>query len=127
VECGVFDVSMVEGRLRLAVEAPQVPRPRRRWWSRLLAHLSSVRVSFLRRWFARAAVRSNSGADETMRVEKLPFDLNTLYDDAGDSSTANAPRPSSFEQVVMGHCNRCWRQAPLTSGQLCARCAIRHG
>jgi hypothetical protein len=116
VECGVFDASMVEGRMRLAVEASPMPRPKRRWWTRLLARLSAVR----------AAAPSSPSAEETTRVPKLPFDMTTLYDDAG-SSSATSPRSPSFEEVVLGHCSRCWNHAPLTRGQLCARCAIRHG
>jgi hypothetical protein len=133
VECGVVDPSMVEGRLHHAAEAMApaldgVSLKPASLWARLFGR---------QRGREKAARVDASGAvptvmmppgDQTVPVEKLPFEVQSLYDESGASKIGSAPkRPPTLEETKLGTCNRCWRHAPINSGSLCARCAVSHG
>jgi len=128
VECGVVDASMVEGRLHLAAERS----------AETLAEVSLKPVGLWTRLFGRKkATRPDVEGvvpaammpiDQTVPVEKLPFEVQSLYDESGASRVGSAPKkPPTLEQTKLGTCNRCWRRAPINSGSLCARCAVSHG
>jgi hypothetical protein len=142
VECGIVESAMVEGRLRLASEAPlpslqteQVPSLKSPgFFTRLWA-----------RWFRRApamAPLDDDGVvsmaippDQTVPVQKLPFEVQSLYDDVGPSQVGSMPRaaaaaaakPTTVARQRHGTCNRCWRRGQLDTGQVCVRCATSHG
>jgi hypothetical protein len=131
VECGVVDASMVEGRLHFAASASPQPASEEislkpaGLWARLVSKLGKKRNA-----------RSQTGVvpttmmpiDQTVPVEKLPFEVQSLYDESGASKIGSAPKkPPTLEQTKLGACNRCWRRAPINSGSLCARCAVSHG
>jgi hypothetical protein len=67
-------------------------------------------------------------SDQTLPVEKLPFEVQSLYDEPlGGSRVGDTRKESHKSSPKHGTCNRCWRLAPLSTGQLCARCAVKQG
>ncbi len=128
VECGVVDASMVEGRLRLAsvqMEVPSLKKPS--WWSRLFRRKEPAPP-------AGAVPAVMMPVDQTAPVQKMSFEVQSLYDETGGPSVV-APGMAALPtqgltqaaRATVGNCTRCWRRAPLSTGQLCARCAVRAG
>jgi hypothetical protein len=120
VECGVVDSSMVEGRLRLASQEFSLKKPS--FWSRLWRKKEEIG--------AIPMVMMPPSIDQTMPVEKLPFEVQSLYDESGGPSPSVVAPPLAMTlaaRTSVGNCARCWRRAPLSAGQLCARCGIQPG
>src|SRR5262249_29965222 len=98
-----------EGRLKLGSFEP-APLKKPSWWSRLFKKKREVG----------AIVSEMMPVDQTVPVQKLPFEVQSLYDEPNLVST-------SKRVVKNGTCSRCWRRGPLNTGQVCARCAVQHG
>jgi hypothetical protein len=120
VDCGVVDSSMVEGRLRLAsVETEQLAVKKPSLWSRLFGRKNQDLIG--------AVPSVMMPVDQTVPVQKLPFEVQSLYDEHnGPSVVAPGLAATTAARATVGNCARCWRRAPL-QGQLCARCAVRNG
>ena len=120
VESGIVDSSIVEGRLRLSGNStgviPSLKKPS--WWSRLWK--KKERDDF------GAVPMAMMPIDQTVPVQKMPFEVQSLYDEAGGPSVV-APAMTRPDKVSVGNCSRCWKRAPLNSGSLCARCAVKAG
>jgi hypothetical protein len=73
VECGVIDASMVEGRLRLAA-IPFLPPARKKlsWWTRLFRTRSKD---------LGAVPTVMMPIDQTVPVQRMPFEVQSLYDE----------------------------------------------
>ncbi len=146
VECGVVDPAMVEGRLRSASEAPSPPGDETYddgdddvpslkkvgFWARLFGRRRpTTTVKPTVTTAATGAIPTALlASDETVPVTKLPFEVQSLYDEAGNSMVGSGPkqpRPPTLDVPRPGTCNRCWRRALVNSGQVCARCAVQHG
>jgi hypothetical protein len=141
VECGVVDASMVEGRLRLASAAV---RGEADGTVGELSDVSLKKPSLWSRIFGKKQPPPVVGAvpavmmpvDQTVPVQKMSFEVQSLYDEHGGSSVVapgqtlgSAPKqaPTTVARATVGNCSRCWRRAPLQTGQICARCAIQNG
>jgi hypothetical protein len=83
----------------IAVRSPTIER----WWSRLRKKAPAVIAA----------------VDQTLPVQTLPFEVQSLYDEA---PCTVMPMPPA--RTTIGVCNRCWRRAPLQH-DLCAGCAIK--
>ncbi len=86
VECGVVDQSMIEQRLRMPPSLMEYAPPARPgFWSRL----------FGRRALDVGAVPSviiSGETDRTVEVQRLPFEVQSLYDEPGAPTSASSPR-----------------------------------
>jgi hypothetical protein len=124
VDCGVVDSSMVEGRLRIAsVESEDFAIKKPSLWSRLFGKKPSL---------VGAVPAVMMPVDQTVPVQKLPFEVQSLYDENAPSVVAPGqafPQQGSttIARATVGNCARCWRRAPLQTGQLCARCGVQNG
>jgi hypothetical protein len=123
VECGVLDASMVEGRLRLASVAPEPLHPSMQsfsikkpgLWTRLFGKETKEPVG--------AIPAVMMPVDQTVPVQKMPFEVKSLYDESGGPSVV-APGMTLAARAAVGNCARCWRRVPLNAAQLCARCSL---
>jgi hypothetical protein len=124
VEHGIVDSSMVEGRLHLAtVDADPLDFSAKKpsWWARL---------------WKKQEPPADVGAfpavmmpvDQTVPVQKMSFEVQSLYDETGGPSVvAPTQGMTTAARTRVGNCTRCWKRSPLSTGQLCARCAVRAG
>ena len=123
VESGIVDASIVEGRLRLSGNGsgthkiPSLKKPS--LWSRLFTRKQ-------RNDYDGAVPIAMMPVDQTVPVQKMPFEVQSLYDETGGPSVV-APAMTRPDKVGVGNCARCWKRAPLNSGSLCARCAVKAG
>jgi hypothetical protein len=120
VESGIVDSSIVEGRLRLSGNStgkiPSLRKPS--WWSRLFKRKKQQDYG--------AVPMAMMPIDQTVPVQKMPFEVQSLYDETGGPSVV-APAMTRPDKVSVGTCARCWKRAPINSGSICARCAVQHG
>jgi hypothetical protein len=85
VEHGLIDASIVEGRLRLAA-IPYLPTPPKKasWWSRLF-HKEEIG----------AIPTVMMPVDQTAPVQRMPFEVQSLYDEGNLPSVVATPRVKS--------------------------------
>jgi hypothetical protein len=137
VDTGLVDHAIVEGKLRAASataipDEPALPSLKRRGlWASLFGRKPAPAPAPPPPELPSAPPPTPlPAADQTNRVARLPFPIQSLYDEPESSErTTNQKRSGSHDTIAtpprFGMCNRCWRQRALDATGLCESCAAK--
>ncbi len=139
VDTGLVDRAIVEGKLRAAAatavpDAPALPSPpslkRPGLWASLFGRKRAREEPAPPELPLAPIPMPLPGADQTNRVVRPPFPIQSLYDEPESSDrTTNQKRSSSHDTIAtpprFGVCDRCWRNRALDSRGHCEACAAK--